>query len=40
MNRQTALLAEKTESFLVVLLAISIFLWKPGIYVSSALIIA
>jgi hypothetical protein len=39
MNKQTAMLAEKTESFLVVLLAVSIFLWKPGIYVSSALII-
>lgn len=39
MTRQTAMLAEKTESFLVVLFAVSIFLWKPGIYVSSALII-
>ena len=40
MNKQTIMLAEKTESFLVVLFAISIFIWKPGIYVSSALIIA
>jgi hypothetical protein len=39
MNKQKAMLAEKTESFLVLLFAISIFLWKPGIYVSSALII-
>jgi hypothetical protein len=39
MNKQTAMIAEKTESFLVILFAVSIFLWKPGIYVSSALII-
>jgi O-antigen ligase len=39
MYKQTAMLAEKTESFLVVLFAMSIFIWKPGIYVSSALII-
>lgn len=39
MNKQPAMFIEKTESFLVVLFAVSIFLWKPGIYVSSALII-
>ena len=39
MKQQTTTLAEQVESFLVVLFAVSIFMWKPGIYVSSALII-
>jgi len=39
MKQQTPMLAEQVESFLVVLFAVSIFMWKPGIYVSSALII-
>lgn len=29
-----------TESFLTLLFAVSVFVWKPGIYVSSSLIIA
>jgi hypothetical protein len=31
---------ERTESFLTLLFAVSVFIWKPGIYVSSGLITA
>jgi len=31
---------ERTESFLTLLFAVSVFVWKPGIYVSSGLITA